>query len=106
MNSTLIVKKVLDVKLDYDSVNEWCDSITYNYLEECPECKAKAAELEEFSDLDYQFTPSNPDKGFYKQESITCSNCKSIFRLVDNGYGWYTSSIKVVLINPFDMNSQ
>jgi len=106
MSNKWIVKKVLDVKLNYDSASEWCDSITFNYLEECPECKTKNAELEEFRDLDYQYTPSDPDKGFYRQESITCSNCKSIFRLIDECYGWYASSIKVVLITPFYKSSQ
>jgi len=100
MSNKWVAKNVLDIKLNHDSANEWCESVTFNYLEECPECKTKNTELEEFRDLNYQYTPSNPDRGFYRQETITCSNCESKFRLIDDEYGWYASPVKVVLITP------
>jgi len=75
----LIVKKVLDVVIDSDYCCDLCNETTDNYLEECPICKGKYIELEEYGSLQTYFTG--------KREFCTCSNCKSRFKLVSDE--WY-----------------
>jgi len=103
MENRLIVKKVLDIVLDYDICCNLCNEIMDNYIEECPICNQKNIELKEYGSLETYFTG--------KRDYCTCSNCKSRFKLVSDE--WYYPSFpepvgdetEVVLI-PFDKNSQ